>query len=96
MHKKQLLVMLLLCFVAVGCTVDGGSVVKEDLNKIVICKDARDGEIFSFNSNTITNVRRGFGAPGSVDITTDDGKKMTLSDDMSLWLKCKHQERRLR
>lgn len=86
--KSSLLAIILTLLLVSGCTINGGDVVKEDLNKIIICKDTRDGETFSFNTNTVTNSRQGFGAVSSIDIITDDGKQMTISDDMNSWLKC--------
>jgi len=86
--KAPLLAVCLTCLLAAGCTMNGGEVTQEDLNKTMICKDTRDGETFSFNTSTVTNVRQGISAPHSFDVTTDDGEKMTLNSDMEAWLKC--------
>ena len=80
--------LLVACLLTVGCTMDGGEVAQKDLSKTITCKDTRDGEMFSFNTDTITNIRRGVGAPTSFDMTTNDGKQITLSSDMEAWLKC--------
>jgi hypothetical protein len=79
----------LIVLLAAGCTMNGGEVSDKDRNKIMTCKDTRDGETFSFNTNTITNIRRGIGAPHTFDVVTTDGKSMSLSTDMEAWLKCK-------
>lgn len=78
----------LIVLLAAGCTMDGGKVAEKDKNKIMVCKDTRDGETFSFSTNTITNMRAGIGAPSTFDVVTTDGKARTLSSDMGSWLKC--------
>lgn len=81
---------LLLTFISLlmtGCTVEG-QLAEESKNVINVCKDTRDGEIFSYNSNTIKNVRVGVGAPTSMDIVTITGKKKTLTSDMVEFIKC--------
>lgn len=75
-----------------GCTMKGGDIDEKDRNKLMVCKDFRDGEMFSFNTNTITNVRIGVGAPSAFDVTTTDGKKKTLSSTMEAWLKCENKQ----
>lgn len=71
-----------------GCTVKGGEVVGEDKNKIMDCTDIRDGDIFSFNTNSITNIRLGIGSPNTADIVTLSGKNMTISSGMESYIKC--------
>ncbi len=83
-----LLAVSLAALLAAGCTMNGGDVAEEDRNKIMTCTDTRDGEVFQFNTNTITNVRAGIGAPSSFDIVTLDGRKITLNSNMEAWLKC--------
>jgi len=73
--------------VLTGCTVKA-HVSEEDANKLMVCTDTRDGEVFSFNTNTVTNMRAGFGVPSSFDILTTEGKEMTLNNNMEAWLKC--------
>lgn len=84
--KFQILIIAFICLA--GCTMEGGGVSAEDLNKTVTCTDTRDGETFSFNTNSVTNTRIGIGAPTSFDVTTDDGRKMTINSSMEAWLKC--------
>lgn len=83
--------LLALCLVMVGCTYDGGAVADVDLNKTVTCTDVRDGDVFTFNTNSITNVRAGIGAPSSFDVVTDDGRAMTLSNSMAAWVRCEKE-----
>lgn len=81
---KILLVSLLIC----GCTVDA-EINEETKNSIITCKDTRDGEVFSFYGNTVTNVRSGYlGAASTFDMVTTDGIEMTLSSDMEAYMKC--------
>lgn len=77
----------LIVFLSTGCTVNA-EISDEDKNKIITCTDTRDGEVFSFNTDTVTNMRAGFGSPSTYDMVTTDGKKMTLSSDMAAYLKC--------
>lgn len=72
-----------------GCTFGGASVTEKDLSKSMICTDTRDGEIFRFNTNSITNIRTGFGTPTTMDLITDTGEHKTISSNMETWLKCK-------
>jgi hypothetical protein len=88
MNTKIVLFVISLLPAIHGCTMNGGDVAKEDLDKIMTCKDTRDNGTFQFNTNTIRNHRAGFGAPSSFDITTLDGRDMTLTSDMESWLKC--------
>jgi len=83
-----LLVVTWSALLAAGCTVDGGELAESDRNKVMTCKDTRDGEVFQFNTNTIRNFRFGIGAPSSFDVTTFDGREMTLNSEMEAWLKC--------
>jgi len=77
----------LIVLLFVGCTART-ELSEEDENKTKICTDIRDGEVFSFNTNTVTNMRAGFGAPSTFDMVTTGGKKMTLSSAMAAYLKC--------
>ena len=79
----------LIVLLAAGCNMKGGDIAEKDRNKLMVCKDTRDGETFSFNTNTITNLRVGLvGAPTTFNVTTTDGKEKTLSSTMETWLKC--------
>ncbi len=82
------LIILTMSVVLCGCTVDA-ELSEESKNKNMVCTDSRDNEVFSFNSNTITNIRQGIGADSSVDIIDDTGGKRTLKSSMELYIKCK-------
>ena len=87
--KVAVLLIPLAALLCTGCTAKA-EISKEDLNKVKTCTDTRDGEVFSFNTNTVTNVRVGYGAPSTFDMVTTDGDKMTISSDAAvLFLKCK-------
>lgn len=80
--------MLLVSLFIYGCTSDA-SIDEETKNSIITCKDTRDGEVFSFYGSTVTNVRGGIlGAASTFDMITTDGRKMTLSSDMEVYMKC--------
>jgi hypothetical protein len=88
---NKIALLLAVCWSAVlaaGCTMEGGELAEKDRNKVMTCKDTRDGEVFQFNTNTIRNVRAGIGAPSSFDVTTFDGREMTLTSDTEAWIKC--------
>lgn len=78
--------LILYSILLIGCT-SGAEV--EMKNKISVCKDSRDGETFSFNQKTITNVRMGFlGADSCFDVIDGSGKKRTLCKSHEVFLKC--------
>lgn len=56
-------------------------------NAWVEVTDTRDGEVFYYNNNTITNPMRGVGTASSINIVTSEGKKMTITTDMMTYLK---------
>lgn len=64
------------------------SIDEESKNKQVSCVDTRDGETFQFNTNSIYDVRVGYGADTSFSLTDDDGKKRTLTSSMEVFMKC--------
>jgi hypothetical protein len=78
----------LIALLCSSCTVEGVDVAEHDKNKIIDCKDTRDGDAFSFNTNTVKDVRAGIGAPTTFTVTTLDGKEKHLSSDMEAYLKC--------
>jgi len=65
-----------------------GELPEGELNKLMMCKDFRDGETFSFNTNTITDIRVGIGVPTTFKITTVSGETKILSSSMESYLKC--------
>ena len=91
MKKKIVLfVTILLLF---GCTMQGEITNKHE-NMQMLCTDTKDNTTFTYNTNTITNVRIGVvGAPKvEFNIIDDKGIKRTLNSDMDTYLKC--EERR--
>lgn len=70
-----------------GCTIPT-EVSKEDRNKVFTCTDTRDGEVFSFNSNDITEIRHGIGANGHMKFTDLKGVERTIPANADAWLKC--------
>ena len=82
-------ILLILAIVSIiGCTVGGSEVVNK--NEVKVCTDTRDGETFSFNTNSVTNVRRGvLGEPTTFDVIDGEGNKRSLSSSMEVYLKCK-------
>lgn len=87
MNHKPLLFLSVSLVAGCGITVDG-NLAETSRNVVIVCKDSRDGEIFSFNTNTVTNVRIGFGAPSTFDVITSDGKKRMLSSTLDTVIKC--------
>lgn len=80
-------VILLICFVLSSCSVEG-EINHTALNKVMECRDFRDGESFRFNTNTITKVRIGYGVPSTFKITTDRGESKTLNSNQESYMKC--------
>ena len=59
-------------------------------NQVHRCTDTRDGEEFTYNTNTITNVRAGWlGADSSFELTDMEGNKRYVQSSDTSWLKCK-------
>ena len=85
--KRLIIFASVLILLLVACTLDG-EMDENSRNRLIKCTDTRDGEIFYYNTNTVTNVRVGIGAPTSFDIMITDGKRMTLNSDMEVYLKC--------
>lgn len=84
---KTNVVLGLMMALTTACTFSSG--VSDDIkNKQMVCTDTRDGEVFGFNTNNITNVRIGYGAETSFDVVDDTGLKRTLYKSMQLFLKC--------
>ena len=78
---KFILILVLL----VGCTVDADI---QHSNKHMLCTDIRDGETFSYRTNTAHNARMGWGSDSSVDIIDDNGTERTLTSSMTAYWKC--------
>lgn len=77
-------------FLLSGCSIEG-QLPEGEQNKLMVCKDFRDGETFSFNTNTITDIRVGIGSPTTFKIITISGEVKTLSSSMEAYLKCKEK-----
>lgn len=85
--NKILFISILIGQLITGCSVSG-EVSQNDLNKVVTCKDVRNGDVFSFNTSSITNVRVGFDGQPSFDIVTNNGRRININKKMDTWLKC--------
>ncbi len=83
---KRYSVIFMIIFLS-GCTFDSG-VSEESKNKVITCTDTRDGEIFTFKTNDITNVRSGFMADSSFDVVDQNGIKRTLTSISHIYIKC--------
>jgi len=83
--------LLLASIILSGCTLEG-SISKEDLNKQMKCVDFRDGEVFTFNSNNITDAKSTLGGEGSFRVTTDQGDNIRITSSMEAFIKCKQVE----
>ena len=65
-----------------GCTMQG-EITDNSKNKQMVCIDTRDGETFTFNTNTITDVKIGIaGAPTSFTIINNEGIQCTINTNM--------------
>lgn len=90
MRIQKISALTIIVAIMSGCTVGGGQVADESINKEMFCTDSRDGEVFKFNTNTVTDIRRGIGAPTTFTITTHSGDERILSSDMEAYIKCVH------
>jgi len=79
---------LLLTVTTVSCTMDG-SLSDDSENKIVRCKDTRDGEVFTYASDSVKNVRIGIGAPTTIEFVDMSGRERTMSTEDNKYWKCK-------
>ena len=71
-----------------GCSMEG-KLAEKDLNKVMACKDLRDGETWEFNTNTVKNIRAGFaGGATSATLTDSNGRDRTITSDMNAYIKC--------
>lgn len=75
------------CLSLAACSVQG-ELDQSGKNKLMSCKDTRDGETFAYNTNTITDICIGIGAPTTFKIVTTTGKHMTLNSNMDAYIKC--------
>ena len=58
-------------------------------NLVWECIDSRDGEKFKYNTDTISNVRIGFGGSSSrYDIVILTGEKKIMDSRFEEWIKC--------
>jgi hypothetical protein len=79
---------LLTTVLAAGCSMEGHLENGQE-NRIVDCTDVRDGEKFTFNSDTIKDIRYGIFADSCFTVTIESGKERTLCKSHEAWLKCK-------
>jgi hypothetical protein len=78
----------LIALLCSSCTVKNAEVAGHDKNKIMDCKDTRDGETFSFNTNTVRDISVGIGGDSSFTVTTLDGKEKKFNSNMEAYIKC--------
>ena len=89
---KKLLTLITIVLLT-SCTIEG-KLDESDKNKLTECIDTRDGEVFIFNTNTITNVRLDLiNSTGSFDIITLEGIKKTLNSNSEIFLKCTEKDK---
>jgi len=81
------LLLIAIALLMSGCTVSG-KVSEEELNKLKVCTDTRDGEKFIFNTNTVYDVRAGF-ENWSFSLVDTNGSTHHLTAQSELYLKCK-------
>lgn len=84
---KTLIIFLALSLTLSGCLNFGGKLSEESKNKTVRCTDLRDGEVFTYKSNTVTNIR--IGTDSSFDFVDTKGNKRTARASHEVFLKCK-------
>lgn len=77
---------LLSCLLIVGCTVEG-KLTDDSKNKWMQTTDTRDGEVFYYNTNTIHDIRIGFGAESSYKIVTTKDDTLLFHTNMESWMK---------
>lgn len=70
-----------------GCIDFAGKIADEDLNMLATCTDTRDGEVFTFNTNDIFNIRRSFSG-GSFEVKDSNGIDRVFTERMELYIKC--------
>lgn len=58
------------------------------------CLDTRDGEKWTYHTDTVRDIRQGWGAPHSMTVTDGDGRTRHLNAQMEAWLKCMPEEDR--
>lgn len=86
---NKLIIILLASFLSYGCTIDAGDISEQSKNKTMSCTDFRDGEKFTFNTSSISDIRQGiFGADSHYDIVDSKGRTRIISDSMESFLKC--------
>ena len=78
---------LILLVVLSGCTYES-TLDKSELDKSVTCTDTRDGEVFTFLTNNVTNVTSSTSNGASFDVVTTEGKSMHITSAAEAWLKC--------
>lgn len=62
---------------------------EESKNRMMVCTDTRDGEVFRYNTNNITNIHMSISGVTSFNITTTNGDIKLLKSSMEVYLKCK-------
>ena len=68
-----------------GCTFRAGEVTGPPIS---YCKDTRDGELFSFHLENVSNGRINFTGGGCVDVVDDNGQERQLCTRHEQFIKC--------
>lgn len=86
MKTARYLIVACMALLFAGCSMQGEY---SGEHKIIDCTDTRDGEKFTVDSRTITNVRVGIGADSCFDAVDNRGVERTLCKSHQAFLKCK-------
>jgi hypothetical protein len=88
MHK--ILTGALIGLLVAGCT-QKAELTEGSKGRHFTCTDFRDGDVFRYSTDTITNVRMGIGTDSSFDLVDETGKSRTLKTSMEAYVKCVEQ-----
>ena len=81
LKSNNLLLVTLVLLSCSACKHDG-AVSNEDLNKVLTCKNSIDNQEFSYNTNTVHNVKiTGLNKLESMSFVTLKGESMTISGE---------------
>ena len=82
-------ILIIISVLLSGCSMEGGAIAENSKNKIVQCTDTRDGEVFSFLSNNVSNARISLDGNHGFSVVDTDGNYRELNKSMESYLKCK-------
>lgn len=79
-------------FIALLCLFGCSPEIEDEYRGLIIdCTDFRDGEKFSFNTDTIRDIEKNWSGVTGFRITTLDGKDKFLKSEMELYIKCERR-----